>query len=87
MVAVTYVAAPIPPGAVVHGQAFATLTAVTFNPPTRAIYIGGAGALTVTMNGDTAPVTLPAVPVGTWLKDFSISAISASSVASGVAFW
>lgn len=33
---------------------------------TRAVYVGGAGDLRVMLRGDTAPVTLVAVPAGTF---------------------
>ncbi len=40
---------------------------VDLTQPTRAIYTGSGGDLKVTLQGDTDPVVLPAVPAGSFL--------------------
>lgn len=44
-----------------------TKSDATVLPPTRAVYVGGAGDLAVIFVGDTAAVTLSSVPAGTLL--------------------
>ena len=62
MVAVPTVSVPNGPGT--HSVAVTPSDTVVHNPPLRALWIGGAGALAIQCIGDTAPVTLAAVPVG-----------------------
>jgi hypothetical protein len=66
-------------------NAFRSAIAVTesdsteYNPPADAIYVGGTGALTLTING--TDVVFAAVPVGLWHFG-PISKIKAASAAS-----
>ena len=54
---------------------------------TGALYVGGAGDLTVTMAADGADVVIEAVPVGTVLR-ISVTKVKAATTASKiVALW
>lgn len=64
----------------VHGFAITPSDTTVFANPTRSIWVGGPGALTVVMTGDTAPVTLSAVPAGTQLK-ISVVKVMATNTA------
>jgi hypothetical protein len=76
---VTPVNVQIPAGPATHGFAV-TKSDTTVLSPTRAIYVGGTGDLTVLMNGDTVPVTFSAVPTGTYL-DISVTKVMAITTA------
>lgn len=65
--AVTYVNAPLAPGAAVSAFAVTPSDSTVFAIPTRQIWVGGAGNLAVLMNADTVSVVLSAVPAGTML--------------------
>ena len=67
-----------PPGPGEHAFAITPEDATPLAQATRYIYVGGAGDLTVVMNGDTAPVTFKAVPVGTTLA-ISVSQVNATN--------
>lgn len=56
----------VPPGPSVSAFAITPNNSTVF-PPTRAIWVGGAGSVAVMMNGDIASVVLAAVPAGTML--------------------
>lgn len=57
----------VSPGPAAHAFAITPGTAA-LPYLTRAIYVGGAGNVEVQLAGDTAPVTLTGVPVGTTLE-------------------
>jgi hypothetical protein len=77
MATVTSVGVQIPDGPATHGFAIVP-SDTTVLSPTRAIYVGGAGALAVIMNGDTVAVTFSAVPAGTYL-DISVTKVMATN--------
>ena len=52
----------------------------TFNPPTRALYVGGAGDLVVLGADDTSSVTFEDVPAGTLLP-ISVKNVMAATTA------
>jgi hypothetical protein len=52
----------------VNGAAITPNDSTPLTQPTRMIYVGGAGDLTVILVGDTAAITFKAVPVGTVLN-------------------
>lgn len=51
-----------------NGAAVTPSDTVALTQPTRMVYVGGAGDLTVILEGDTVAITFKAVPVGTWLN-------------------
>lgn len=53
---------------------------------TRALYVGGAGNMTVTMAGNAASVTFTAVPAGTTLP-IAVTHVTAATATSIVALW
>jgi hypothetical protein len=62
----------------------ATLGTTVFPIPTRGVWVGGAGNIEVVMNGDTVPVTMLGVPVGTMLNISVIQVISALTTATNI---
>lgn len=78
---ITSVTVPIPNGPAVHGFAIVPSDSTLFSPPLRAIWVGGAGAVAVLLNGDQAPVTLAAVPVGTMLGVSAVKVMSTNTTA------
>ena len=67
----------------VKGVALPDATTTTPAPGSRAIYVGGAGSLVVTLAGDSSTITFTAVPAGTLLP-IRITSISSSSTATDV---
>ena len=59
--------AQVTPGPNVHGFAISPNDTTALTALTRAIYVGGAGDISLILAGDTAAVTFKAVPVGTTL--------------------
>lgn len=51
-----------------NGAAVVPSDATPLTQPTRMIYVGGTGDVTVILVGDTTAITFKAVPVGTWLN-------------------
>ncbi len=77
---------PLPVESVVAVTAGTAFTAPSGNPnkATRAILVGGAGTLNVTMaDGTTATLTLPATACGLLLP-IAITAVAAGSTATGI---
>jgi hypothetical protein len=64
----TNVPAPIAPGPAVHGFAVTPSDSTVFAEPTRQVYVGSAGSLTVLMNDDATTTAFAAVPAGTSLN-------------------
>lgn len=79
--AITSVSVPIPNGPAVRGVAIVPSDTTVFSPPLRAIWVGGAGAVAVLLNGDSAAVTLSAVPVGTMLQVSAIKVMATNTTA------
>jgi hypothetical protein len=73
----TNVVSPIAPGPGVRAVAVVPSDTVALASPTSKVYVGGAGALTVIMNGDTAAVTFAAVAAGAML-DISVTKVMAT---------
>lgn len=71
---------PLPPGPGFAAAAVVPSDTVKLGSATRALYVGGAGDLTVIMAGQTldSPVTFKAVPVGTFLP-ISVSQVMATN--------
>lgn len=78
---VTQVANPAP-GAGTRGLTIVPADATVFSPPLTGLYVGGAGDVVVVMANDLvgAPVTLKAVPVGTYLN-ICVSRVMAATAA------
>lgn len=55
-------------GPSVHGVAITPNDTTPLTQPTRSLYVGGTGDVTVILSGDTAAITFKAVPVGTTLN-------------------
>lgn len=64
-----------------HGAVAVTKSDVTIFPVTRALYVGGAGALEVTM-ADGQVVTFAAVPVG--ILPIQVTQVRAATVATNI---
>ena len=67
--------APSPP---VHAFFITPSDVTVFANTTHYLWIGGAGAIAVVMTGDTNPVTLSGVPVGTLLQ-ISVAKVMATN--------
>lgn len=78
---ITNVNAPIGPGSAVRGFAVTKSDTTVFSTPTRYLYIGGTGDVAVLLNGDSAPVTFSAVPVGTVLPVSVVKVMSTNTTA------
>lgn len=81
----TYPLGPIAPGVRLNAVAV-TPGATIFNPPLTALYVGGAGNITITM-AQTGSVTLTAVPAGTMLKDIAILSVTAAAATGLIGFF
>lgn len=68
----------------ISGQYASVLSADTTVPQTRAIYVGGAGNLTVTMAGSGATCLLTAVPAGSFLPLAITSYTSSGTTATAI---
>jgi hypothetical protein len=84
MTAITNVQAPIAYGPYVTAFAVTKSDDTVFSPPTRALYIGGAGNVAVIMNGDTAAVTFTAPVAGTILPLSVTKVMSTNTSASAI---
>ena len=82
--AIAYVASPIAQGPAVSSFAVTPSDATIFSPATRKLWIGGAGNVAVLLAGDTVPVTLLAVPVGTMLEVAVTKLMSANTTATAI---
>jgi len=60
----------------VNGAAVTPSDATPLTQPARALYVGGAGDVTVILVGDTAAITFKAVPLGTtlWIRAATVKA-------------
>ena len=74
----------IPPGPMVSGFAVTTSDTVVFANPTRGLWIGSAGAVSVFFNADTVPVTLTGVPAGTLLEVSVVQVRATGTTASNI---
>lgn len=74
MTAPTFVNAPIPEGPGVSFFAVTKSDSTVFDPPTRWLWVGGAGDVAVLGNADTVAVTFTAVAAGTRL-DVSVKKV------------
>jgi hypothetical protein len=54
------------------------------SPPTRYLYVGGAGDLAVKALDDTAAVTLKAVPVGTLIPVRAVRVMATNTTATNI---
>ena len=79
MAGVTNVPASIGPGPYTNAFAVVKSDTTIFSPPTRALFVGGAGNLVVTMNDGTGPITFTAVPVGTIIELSVTQVLSATT--------
>lgn len=72
----------------INGQAITTSDATIYDPPLRALYVGGAGNVAIrTAQGDT--VTLTAPPVGTLIDWVAIARVMSTNTTATllVGFW
>jgi len=83
---VTFIPVPMGAGPYVHSFAVtpAALGATVFKPPTRALFVGGAGNLQVVMNGDAAAVILVGALAGTIYPLSVTQVISTSTTATSI---
>ena len=70
--------APIPSGPGVSAFAVTKSDSTVFSPPTRFLWVGGAGNVAVVMNQDAAAVTFLAVAAGTRL-DISVTKVMSTN--------
>ncbi len=73
-------APPVGQGPGYDGFAVTKSDTTIFAVPTRAIWVGGTGDLTVTMQGGTV-LTFTAVPAGTWLDLCTTKVMSTGTTA------
>lgn len=72
----------------VNGAAITPNDSTPLTQPTRMIYVGGAGDVTVVLLGDSAAITLKAVPIGTVLQvRASVVKATATTATNLVALW
>lgn len=75
------VAGPVSGGA----QAITASDSTLYDPPLRAIYIGGTGTVVIE-HGDNSVATMTNVPVG-WLPVSNIYKVKAATTATGIVGW
>lgn len=69
----------VAPGPGSHLVAITKSDTTLYNPPLRALYVGGAGDVALLAIGDTIAVTLTAVPVGTTITSVMIEKVMSTN--------